>query len=123
MADQTVHSEDAKARAEALAKARVEAQAAANKRLDEDDKARVERNAEAEKRRTQAKPTPTQREADLAKLGLLDIDSKEDDGSGPEVMPAHVRRAAVADEEAVQRYKTREAKPETRPAEAKPKVI
>ena len=31
-----------------------------------------------------AQPTPTQRENDLAKVGALNIDDKEDDGSEPE---------------------------------------
>jgi len=119
MADPVVSHEEAKRTAEAAAKARSEAQAEAKKKLDEDDKERSERNAEAEKRRAQAKPTPTQRESDLAKLGLLDIDSKEDDGSGKEVFPVDIRRAAMLAEGQVTGYKTREAKP----PEAKPKVI
>lgn len=40
--------------------------------------------AESEERMGASRPTPTQRENDLAKIGALDIDEKEDDGSGPD---------------------------------------
>src|SRR5262245_16539379 len=42
-------------------------------------------NAERETRAASGKPTPTPDECDMAKLGVLDIDSKDDDGSGPEM--------------------------------------
>lgn len=71
-------------------------------RLDEEDKARAEAVAETERRQNASKPTPTQRENDLAKLGALDIDSKEDDGSGPE--PVYQRVAVPQDGG---KYKTR----------------
>jgi hypothetical protein len=38
-------------------------------------------------------PTPTQRENDLAKVGALDIDEKEDDGS--EWEDEHIRRVTL----------------------------
>lgn len=62
------------------------------KKLDEDEKRRVDQINQVGERESQSKPTPTQRENDLAKLGLLDIDSKEDDGSGPDVPPQNTRR-------------------------------
>jgi hypothetical protein len=40
-----------------------------------------QQNAEYYEREAAMKPTPTQAENDLAKVGALDIDSKEDDGS------------------------------------------
>ena len=39
---------------------------------------------EQTERQLKGKPTPTQRENDLAKVGALNIDEKEDDGSGPD---------------------------------------
>ena len=96
--------------AEKALQARKEAQEAANKRLDEDDKAREASNLEVMERRNKGKPTPTQRESDLAKLGLLDIDSKEDDGSGPEVYLPNTRRSAMNAGQGNEPYKTREAK-------------
>lgn len=77
----------------------------ANKMLDDQQKAREDINADREQREANMKPTPTQRENDLAKLGLLDIDDKEDDGSGPEQLPNQPRREMTPDERA--RYKTR----------------
>ena len=62
----------------------------ASKKLDEDDKARHEAVVEAAKRE-EGKPTPTQRELDLVKLGHT-IEEHEDDGSGPEVLPGASRR-------------------------------
>jgi hypothetical protein len=41
-------------------------------------------NAEYYERQEAMRPTPTQEENDLAKVGALDIDSKEPDGSEPE---------------------------------------
>jgi hypothetical protein len=37
------------------------------------------------------KPTPTPEEIDLMKVGALDIDAKEDDGSGPEMVQVTIR--------------------------------
>lgn len=101
-----VSREEANRQAEQANKARSDAREAANKKLDEDDKARHDANVEAGKRQAESKPTPTQRENDLAKLGLLDPDEKEDDGSGPEVMPGALRRDVSAEDAA--KYKTRD---------------
>ena len=109
MADENIYAAtgDAKARSEAIRaeqeQARVKAREAALKELDEADKAREEQRKESDERAAKAKPTPTPREVDLAKLGLLDIDNKEDDGSGPELV--HTRVALPADEAA--KYNTR----------------
>jgi len=59
----------------------------ASKKLDEADKARQEAIAEAGKH--EGKPTPTQRELDLVKLGHA-IEEHEDDGSGPDIAPPGV---------------------------------
>jgi hypothetical protein len=100
-----VSAEESRLRTEAATRARADAQAAAIKKLDEDDKARQEAIVEAGQRQLKMKPTPTQRENDLAKLGLLDIDSKEDDGSGPDPHDLQ-QRALTADAQG--RYKTRD---------------
>lgn len=77
-----------------------EARAEAVKKLDADDAARVE----AAKAKTYGNPTPTQREADLAKLGLLDIDAKEPTGAEPD--PHALKDKALAAQEAAG-YKTK----------------
>jgi len=41
-------------------------------------------NEEAEERMSVSTPTPTQEENDLAKVGALELDSLQDDGSGPD---------------------------------------
>jgi hypothetical protein len=46
---------------------------------------RAKLNEAAMKRMDESKPTPTQEENDLAKLGVL-VDQKEDDGSGKTVI-------------------------------------
>lgn len=46
-------------------------------------KAQAEAQAQSDKRSGAGKPTPTAEECDLIKMGLLDLDGKEDDGSGP----------------------------------------
>jgi hypothetical protein len=48
-------------------------------------------NAEFYEQEAAGKPTPTQHESDLAKVGALDIDAKEDDGSGPQMVPVTIR--------------------------------
>jgi len=53
------------------------------KGVDDRAKAQEEANAEAQRRSDEAKPTPTQRENDLAKVGVV-VEEKEDDGSAPE---------------------------------------
>lgn len=75
-----------------------------------DERAKALRDAQAEAQRVQDEsvPTPTQRENDLAKVGALNIDEKEDDKSGPD--PVDARRASSAD--AAAPYKNRAAKSE-----------
>lgn len=52
----------------------------------EQKKALEEARAKTDKRSLSAKPTPTAEECDMIKMGVLDLDSKEDDGSGPEMV-------------------------------------
>lgn len=64
-----------------------------------EDRAKRSEQASAETfaRMQGSRPTPTQIEVDLAKVGALDLDApKEDDGSGPEMV--HVRALVPADE-------------------------
>jgi hypothetical protein len=103
-------AEASKVRAEAEHKSLLERRAEATKKLDEADKARNDYNIERGKRELGYRPTPTQRESDLARLGLLDIDAKEDDGSGPEIPPFNIRRSAHLEGQHNEPYKTREAK-------------
>lgn len=88
-----------------------QARAEAIKKLDADDKAREESAIERGQAEAKVKPTPTPREIDLAKLGLLDIDNKEASGAPPEVFPQNLRRNLV-NEPATKGYKTRDAKPD-----------
>jgi hypothetical protein len=91
---------------DALRSRQEEARQAAARKIDQESKARHEANVEADQRRSQSKPTPTQRENDLAKLGALDHDSKEDDGSGPDM--ATVTRREVVSNDDPAKYKTRD---------------
>jgi|SRR5262245_28864872 len=77
-----------------------EAQAARKKAQDEARKAMEEHregvrkgNEEAMKRVAESRPTPTQEENDLARLGIH-VEEKEDDKSGPTV----IQRTIVANE-------------------------
>lgn len=72
-------------------------------------------NAETEKRVANSKPTPTQEENDLAKIGALDIDSKEDDGSGPDLRVQNEQHRALSAEQSKGDYKTRSATPPQQP--------
>lgn len=75
-ADQTAAS------AAAAARATAEERRHANRKGVEDRAAAMEAsNLEAMKRMDSTKPTPTQRENDLAKVGALNIDEKEDHGA------------------------------------------
>lgn len=65
---------------------------AAEKLLDQQEKHR-QRAVEHSERLQNSQPTPTQRENDLAALGVANVD-KEDDGSGPELVHARVVVAA-----------------------------
>lgn len=78
-------------RADHARRPRNSARSDAANRLHDDNEARHAANMEAEDRRNNSRPTPTQHENDLAKLGHS-VDEKEDDGSGPE-QPVEGRRA------------------------------
>lgn len=67
--------------AERAAKAEKERREAQTKGVDERLAERDRSVAEFYEREAGVKPTPTQRENDLAKVGALDIDAKEPDGS------------------------------------------
>lgn len=73
-------------------------------------------NQEAEERMAASTPTPTQEENDLAKVGALDLDSLQDDGSGPdpnvplEAAPLGRRRQMTPDNTAGG-YRTRAVTP------------
>jgi hypothetical protein len=73
----------------------------------QDDQAKV--NAEVMRKQDESRPTPTQEENDLARLGHPVMD-KEDDGSGPDRVP---NPALSADEQKRQadEAKRRTAKP------------
>jgi hypothetical protein len=77
----------------------------AKKKLAEDREAQAKRIADADERQ-KGKPTPTQEENDLAKMGV-NVAEKEDDGSGPERLPGETREAA----EARVKTTTKESKP------------
>ena len=84
MADQNVYAQQQAAMAkqnEELAKQAERAKTAAEKAVDARAAAMEKQNAAYYERANNAQPTPTQRENDLAKVGALDIDDKEDDGS------------------------------------------
>lgn len=88
------------------------------KQLDAQQAEREQAGAASAKRMASAKPTPTQRENDLAKVGALThLDEKEDDGSGPEMV--HVRTVVPASEAEGPGYRTRSAENE-RPARPQP---
>lgn len=57
----------------------------ATKAVEEQRKRTEDANRETEERMANSRPTPTQEENDLAKVGALDIDNKEEDGSEDEV--------------------------------------
>jgi hypothetical protein len=82
-------------------KAKLEAEAAARKK----------QNEEVAKRMESSKPTPSQEENDRARLGD-DVKDKADDGSGPEVHFVTTRQiAASEDKPAPATYTTRQTKP------------
>ena len=60
------------------------AKAAAVKGVDERTAVKDKQVAEYYERKASEKPTPTQRECDLARVGALDLDDKEPDGSESE---------------------------------------
>jgi hypothetical protein len=107
--------------AEDRRKAREAAVKTANDTLEAQRKEREFNNAEADRRMNQTKPTPTQQENDLARLGVPVLE-KEDDGSGPDpttLTPEEQRklreetdkrRSAAASSDAAP-YRTRAAEP------------
>ena len=72
--------------------------------------------ADQAKRVETVKPTPTQRENDLARLGVLDHDTKEDDGSPPE----HETVARMVAARLPEGYETRDMKADERPKRKSP---
>jgi hypothetical protein len=80
-------------------------------RRDEQNKS----NLEAMKRMDSCKPTPTQEENDLAKLGVV-VDEKEPDGSGPTI----ITKTLVANEPlGSAAYETRSVKAANEPPKRK----
>ena len=67
------------------------ARADAEKQLDEDDDKREEASTAAAQAAAKVKPTPSQRESDLARLGVLHPDDREPSGAPPE---AHAKKPA-----------------------------
>lgn len=92
--------------------------------MDAQAKERAKLNEEAEAVMANSKPTPTQREADLIKEGLLHPDDKEDPGN-PTMPSVDEQRKRVADAGASQPYRTRDmgaAQPAARPVQAQPQA-
>jgi len=89
----------------AATEAREKFQKAATEGVDKRTEEMKKANEEFYARGAASKPTPTQRENDLAKVGALNIDEKEDDGSGPDLQLV-MRREAVSGDDAA-KYKTR----------------
>lgn len=79
------HQSDVLAKsAEELRKTQAAAKKQAAKDVDDRAKVAAAGNKEAMRLQNESQPTPTQRENDLAKVGALDHDDKEPDGSEPE---------------------------------------
>jgi hypothetical protein len=101
-------------------KAMADNRAAMAKVVEENARAAAERAKEQEAKQMGVQPTPTQRENDLARVGALDIDDKEDDGSGPDPhappMQPMARNVAAAAPAAP--YSTRAAAPAPAPHRA-----
>lgn len=70
--------------AKKAARAADEARDAAEQSVGDQRKAMLLSNAAAMERMDNSRPTPTQEENDLARVGALDHDAKEDDGSPDE---------------------------------------
>lgn len=75
----------------------------------DDAAAREKANLDHQRVMDESQPTPTQAELDAAKLGALDVDAKEDDGSPKE--DAEIQSRAVRSEQAAP-YRNRAAKSE-----------
>lgn len=65
--------------------ARKQAQEEGRKAMQEQREDRKQQTETALKRMESSRPTPTQEENDLAKIGVI-VDEKEDDGSGPTII-------------------------------------
>lgn len=83
---------------------------AAKEQLAKEQEARKKSNEESAKRMEGGKPTPTQEENDLAKLGVV-LESHEDDGSGPEVKIVMTRQVQAEQPKPAQQYQTRQVPP------------
>jgi hypothetical protein len=83
--------EQNKQQMEAARASREAAQKTATERVDAQTAATQKSNEKFYEDEAKGKPTPTPHEIDLAKSGGLDIDAKEDDGSGPEMVPVTIR--------------------------------
>ena len=84
MAQESILAEQARAARESSERQAeiIEKNKTANEKLvDARLAAKEKQNAEYYERKANEQPTPTQRENDLARMGALDIDNKEDDGS------------------------------------------
>lgn len=85
---------------------------------------RAKLNEEAEAAMSNSKPTPTQREADLIRRGLLHPDDKENPEQ-PTMPSVEEQRRRLADAGATQPYRTRDmgaAQQAGRPAAAQPQT-
>jgi hypothetical protein len=102
---------DHEAKADAAAKQRTDDEKKraeeAKKKLGEERKAREEASkASAKEGLPASKPTPTQEENDLAVMGC-NVMEKEDDGSGPEPVPAAQAKQSEAKPAQRGTYETR----------------
>lgn len=79
----------------------------------EDGRKRQAEAVAAQEARDKLRPTPSQEENDRAKLGVLDIDDKEDDGSGLDPVAS---RSSVADGPAPYETRASSARPAQAPA-------
>ena len=84
---------------------------AAKEQVAKEAEARKKAGEELAKRMENAKPTPTQEENDLARLGV-DVPNKQDDGSGPEVHFVVQKVITGEDKPAAASYQTRQLPPQ-----------
>lgn len=114
--EQQKQQEQLKQAAESRRKADEEAKNVAAADVDARLSAKDQQVQENEAREAASRPTPTQRENDLARVGALDLDNKEDDGSEPEV---EVQKRAMESRSGINNpYTTREMKsPDAKSAE------
>jgi len=122
MADQNVLNQQAAAAAksaEEQRKANEEAKKIAVEGVDARLKVKDDQVQAKAEREANLQPTPTQRENDLARVGALDIDDKEDDGS--EADAENVNRVLAAKLPGANPYEnaTSESSEESKPKAAK----